>query len=164
MSGAKITIVGNIGKDAPELRFTGTGVPVCVFSVADTPRILDKNKQEWVDGETTWYRVNCWRDLAQNVAEGLAAGTRVIVTGSVRNRKYQDKEGNDRFSLEIEADAVGPDLKWRTVKVLDGVHEGAKKGGQRGPTEDPFESASTSRPAAQQQAQAQPAAASSGDW
>lgn len=168
MSGAKITVVGNVGKGDPELRFTPNGHAVCVFSVADTPRVLNREKNEWEDGETTWYRVNCWRELAQNVAESIKGGMRVIVTGSVRNRQYDDKEGNKRTSLEIEADAIGPDLKWRTADVRDGVHDGAKKGGgQRAPQQDAFASASQQRPAqaATQAPTAAPAASGNlDDW
>ena len=109
-----VTIVGNLGSD-PELRYTPTGQALCVFSVAVTPRFMRNN--EWQDGDTTWYRVNAWRDLGENCAESLASGTRVIVCGSLENRPWETKEGETRYSLEITADAVGPDLVFASARV-----------------------------------------------
>lgn len=124
-----ITIVGNTGGDA-ELRFTPNGAAVANFSVAVTPRT--KNQAgEWVDGEATWYRVNCWRSLAENVAESIVSGMRVIVQGRLQLRKWQNdqKEGQ---SLEITADAVGPDLMWAQAKVRRAERQGGyDQGGQQ---------------------------------
>jgi single-strand DNA-binding protein len=142
----RTTIVGNLGKDAPELRFTPNGVPVCRFSVANTPRKREGDK--FVDGEPTWVNVTAWRSLAQNVAESISAGDRVIVTGTLENRKWEDKEGNTRYSLDMTAEAVGPDLTWATAKPAKGVHDGAKERKATASREDPFESAATQRPAA----------------
>src|ERR1700722_7643554 len=103
----QITIVGNVGSD-PELRYTPTGQAVCNFSVAVTPRFMQND--QWVDGDTTWYRVNAWRTLGENCADTVLKGTRVIVLGYLENREWEDKEGETRRSLEITADAVGPDL------------------------------------------------------
>jgi single-strand DNA-binding protein len=110
-----ITIVGNTGSEA-ELRFTPNGAAVANFSVCCTPRT--KNQAgEWVDGDATWYRVNAWRSLAENCAESIGKGMRVIVQGRLSNRKYTTPEGDVRYSLEITADAVGPDLQWASARV-----------------------------------------------
>jgi single-strand DNA-binding protein len=110
-----ITIVGNTGSD-PELRFTPSGAAVSNFSVCVTPRV--KQGDQWVDGDATWYRVNAWRQLAENCAESIGKGMRVIVQGRLSNRKYTTPEGDVRYSLEITADAVGPDLQWATARVV----------------------------------------------
>jgi len=110
-----VTIVGNLGSD-PELRYTPTGQALCVFSVAVTPRFMRNN--EWQDGDTTWYRINAWRDLGENCAESLTSGMRVIVCGALENRPWETKEGETRHSLEITADAVGPDLVFAHAKVI----------------------------------------------
>lgn len=109
-----ITIVGNVGSE-PELRFTPSGAAVCNFSVAVTPR--RKNGDQWEDGEATWYRVNAWRGLAENIAESIQKGTRVIVQGRLENRKFELREGGTGYSLEITADACGPDLMWAHARV-----------------------------------------------
>jgi single-strand DNA-binding protein len=110
-----ITIVGNTGSD-PELRFTPSGAAVSNFSVCVTPRV--KNQAgEWVNGDPTWYRVNAWRGLAENCAESISSGMRVIVQGRLSNRKYDAPDGSPRYSLEITADAVGPDLMWAQARV-----------------------------------------------
>jgi single-strand DNA-binding protein len=110
-----ITIVGNTGSEA-ELRFTPSGAAVSNFSVCVTPRV--KQGDQWVDGDATWYRVNAWRQLAENCAESIGKGMRVIVQGRLSNRKYTTPEGDVRYSLEITADAVGPDLQWATARVV----------------------------------------------
>ncbi len=117
INGTQITIVGNVGED-PELRFTPSGAAVATFSVAVTPRRFDRNTNEWKDGDATWYRVNVWRHLAENVAETLAKGMRVIVVGNLAARPWENKEkGTSGVSWEITADAIGPDLTWATAKV-----------------------------------------------
>lgn len=129
-----ITIVGNVGSE-PELRFTPSGAAVCNFSVAVTPR--RKNGDQWEDGEATWYRVNAWRGLAENIAESIQKGVRVIVQGRLENRKYESREGGTGYSLEITADACGPDLMWAHARVQRPDRQGGNQGGGR-PADDPW--------------------------
>ncbi len=110
-----VTIVGNITAD-PELRFTPNGSAVANFTVASTPRILDKATNEWKDGEALFMRCSVWRQAAENVAESLQRGTRVIVTGRLKQRSYETKEGEKRTVIELEVDEVGPSLKYATAK------------------------------------------------
>jgi single-strand DNA-binding protein len=139
------TIVGNLG-DAPELRFTPSGVAVAKLRVASTPRTRDGEK--WIDGEPTWVTVTLWRTMAENATESLSKGDRVVVYGTLANRAWQDKENETRYSLELNAWGIGPDLTWVVAKPTDGVHEGAKKRAKGTPKADPFEGAQTTRPAA----------------
>src|SRR5438477_9462602 len=111
----QITIAGNLVDD-PELRFTPAGQPVARFRIASTPRFLDKNTNEWKDGEGLFLTVNCWRQMAENVAESLTKGSRVIVQGRLKQRSYETKEGEKRTVIEIEADDIGPSLKNATAK------------------------------------------------
>ena len=110
-----ITIIGNLTAD-PELRFTASGAAVTNFTVASTPRTFDRQSNEWKDGETLFLRCSIWRDAAENVAESLARGTRVIVTGRLKSRSY-DKDGEKRTVIELDVDEVGPSLKYATAKV-----------------------------------------------
>lgn len=111
-----ITVIGTLGGD-PELRFTPSGAAVANFSVASTPRTLNKQTQEWEDGETLWIRCSCWRQMAENAAESLTKGSRVIVQGRLKSRSWQDKEGNTRVSMELDVDEVGPSMRYATAKV-----------------------------------------------
>jgi single-strand DNA-binding protein len=111
----QITIVGNLTDD-PELRYTPNGAAVVNFSVAVTPRIRD-DAGGWKDGDTSFFRVNAWRTLAENSAESLTRGMRVVVIGRLRQRSWETPEGERRSVIEIEADEVGPSLKWATAKV-----------------------------------------------
>jgi len=111
-----ITIVGNVTGD-PELRFTPSGAAVANFTVASTPRAFDRQSNEWKDGETLFMRCSVWRDAAENVAESLQRGTRVIVTGRLKSRSYETKEGEKRTVIEMEVDEVGPSLRYATAKV-----------------------------------------------
>jgi len=120
-----ITLVGNLVDD-PELRFTPAGHAVARFRVASTPRIFDKQANEWKDGEGLFLTCNAWRKLAENVAESLQRGTRVIVQGRLKQRTYETKEGETRTVYEVEADEVGPSLQFTTAKVADK----AKRGGR----------------------------------
>jgi len=104
-----ITITGNLTGD-PELRYTPTGQAVANFTVASTPRFMDKTTNEWKDGDTLFLRCNIWRQPAENVAESLTRGMRVIVQGRLRQRSYETKEGEKRTVYEVEADEVGPSL------------------------------------------------------
>jgi single-strand DNA-binding protein len=118
MSGTPITIVGNLGGD-PDLRFTPSGAPVASFSVAVAESKLNRETGKFEDDGTTWYRVSAWRNLAENIAESLTSGMRVIVMGSIRSREWTDKEsGEKRVGWEIQATNVGPDLTWATAKVV----------------------------------------------
>ena len=111
-----ITVIGNITGD-PELRFTPSGAAVANFTVASTPRTFDRQSNEWKDGETLFMRCSVWRDAAENVAESLPAGTRVIVSGRLKSRSYETKEGEKRTVVEMEVDEVGPSLRYATAKV-----------------------------------------------
>jgi single-strand DNA-binding protein len=122
-----ITIVGNLVDD-PELRFTPSGAAVAKFRIASTPRFLDKQTNEWKDGESLFLSCNVWRQAAENVAETLQRGMRVIVSGRLKQRSYETKEGEKRTVYEIEVDEVGPSLRSATAKVVK-TQRGAGSGG-----------------------------------
>src|SRR4051812_11470126 len=111
-----ITVVGNLTDD-PELRFTPSGAAVAKFRVASTPRTLDRASGEWKDGEPLFLACNVWRQAAENVAESLQRGARVIVTGRLRQRSYETREGEKRTVIELEVDEIGPSLRYATAKV-----------------------------------------------
>jgi single-strand DNA-binding protein len=111
-----ITVVGNLTDD-PELRFTASGAAVANFTVASTPRFFDKNTNEWKDGDALFLRCSIWRQAAENVAESLTRGARVVVQGRLRQRSYETREGEKRTVVELEADEVGPSLRYATAKV-----------------------------------------------
>src|SRR4026209_2329710 len=111
-----ITVVGNLTDD-PELRFTPSGAAVAKFRVASTPRFMDKQTNEWKDGEPLFLACNIWRQAAENVAESLQRGARVIVTGRLRQRSYETREGEKRTVMELEVDEIGPSLRYATAKV-----------------------------------------------
>ncbi len=121
-----ITVVGNLTAD-PELRFTPSGAAVANFTVASTPRTFDRQSNEWKDGETLFMRCSIWRDSAENVAESLHRGTRVIVTGRLKSRSYETKEGEKRTVIELDVDEVGPSLRYASAKVTK-----AERGGSGG--------------------------------
>jgi single-strand DNA-binding protein len=110
-----ITVVGNLTGD-PELRFTASGQAVATFTVASSVRVLDKQTNEWKDGDTVFMRCNVWRQYAENVAESLTKGTRVIATGRLKQRSYETREGEKRTVMELEVDDVGPALKFTVAK------------------------------------------------
>ena len=112
----QVTFIGNLTGD-PELRFTPSGVAVANFTVACTPRTLDKNTNEWKDGETTFLRCQVWRQYAENVAESLTRGARVIVTGRLKQRSYETKEGEKRTAIEVDVEDIGPALRNATAKI-----------------------------------------------
>jgi single-strand DNA-binding protein len=128
-----ITIVGNLTAD-PELRFTPSGQAVANFTVASTSRILDRQSNEWRDGDTTFIRCSVWRQYAENVAESLSKGTRVIVTGRLKVRQYETREGGKGTSVECDVDEVGPVLRYATAKVnrVSRSDFGGGQGGQGG--------------------------------
>jgi single-strand DNA-binding protein len=111
-----ITMIGNLVND-PELRFTPSGAAVAKFTVASTPRYLDKNTNEWKDGDSLFLQCQIWRQAAENVAESLTRGMRVIVSGRLKQRSYETKEGEKRTVFEVEVDEVGPSLRNATAKV-----------------------------------------------
>lgn len=129
-----ITVVGNLTAD-PELRFTPNGAAVANFTVASTPRTFDRQTNEWKDGEALFLRCSVWREAAENVAESLTKGMRVIVQGRLRARSYDDRDGNRRTSWELDVDEVGPALRFATAKVTRaqrGGGGGGFGGGQQG--------------------------------
>src|ERR671919_3029122 len=111
-----ITVIGNLTDD-PELRFTPSGAAVAKFRVASTPRYLDKQSGEWKDGEALFLACTVWRQAAEHVAESLQRGTRVIVSGRLRQRSYETREGEKRTVFELEVDEIGPSLRYATAKV-----------------------------------------------
>jgi single-strand DNA-binding protein len=127
----QITIIGNLVDD-PELRFTPAGQPVARFRVASTPRFRDQGSGEWKDGESLFMTCNVWRQAAENVAESLQRGMRVIVSGRLRQRSYETKEGEKRTVYEIEVDDVGPSLRNASAKVTRAQRSGGFGGGQGG--------------------------------
>jgi len=155
-----ITVVGNLTAD-PELRFTPSGAAVANFTVASTPRIYDRQSGEWKDGEALFLRCNIWREAAENVAESLTRGSRVIVTGRLKQRSFETREGEKRTVVEVEVDEVGPSLRYATAKVnkasrnggggsgFSGGGGGASRpaaggGGGSAPADDPWGSAPAS--------------------
>jgi len=111
-----ITVVGNLTND-PELRFTPSGSAVANFTIASTPRTFDRQSNEWKDGETLFLRASVWREAAENVAESLTKGTRVVAQGRLKSRSYETKEGEKRTVIELEVDEIGPSLRYASAKV-----------------------------------------------
>ena len=130
---AVITVVGNVTDD-PELKFTPSGAPVCNFTVAVNERVLVG--EEWKDGETTFYRVAAWRGLAENVAESLAKGVRVIVNGTFKARTYDRQDGGKGTSLDLTANFVGPELTFATAQVTRSNRSGNGSGQQSAPAQN----------------------------
>ena len=147
-----ITVIGNLTDD-PELKFTPSGAAVANFTVASTPRTFDKQTNEWKDGDALFLRCAAWRQMAENVAESLQKGQRVIVTGALRIRNFERQDGSKGTSVEMNVDEVGPSLKWATAKVTKATRSGGGDfgGGQgsrvaatptRGPSSRPPRAAS----------------------
>jgi single-strand DNA-binding protein len=126
-----ITVVGNLVAD-PELRYTPSGSAVANFRVASTPRRYDSQSGQWVDGEALFLTCNVWRQAAENVANSLTKGDRVIVNGRLRQRSFETREGEKRTVFEVEADEVGPSLKYATTQVSKTPRQGGNFGGQQG--------------------------------
>ena len=158
MAGETImTVIGNLTAD-PELRFTASGAAVANFTVASTPRTIDRATGEWKDGEALFLRCNIWRQPAENVAESLTRGARVIVSGRLKQRSFETKEGEKRTVIELEVDEIGPSLRYATAKVNRAQRSDGGSGGGYG-------SGGGSRPAAQNDdpwGSAPPAGSSSG--
>lgn len=147
-----ITIVGNVAAE-PELRFTPAGAAVCNFRVASTPRTYNKQTNQWEDGEAMFLTCNAWKQLGENTAESLAKGMRVIVTGRLKQRSFQTREGENRTAFEIDVEEVGPSVRYATAQVnrkpRDGVQQTpaqqqAQQNAQQGlgaqPADNPWQS------------------------
>ncbi|MEV7228436.1 MULTISPECIES: single-stranded DNA-binding protein [Polymorphospora] len=144
-----ITVIGNLTDD-PELRFTPSGAAVAKFRVASTPRFMDKASGEWKDGEALFLACTVWRQAAEHVAESLQRGARVIVSGRLRQRSYETREGEKRTVIELEVDEIGPSLRYATAKVQKmsrsggggfGASGGGGQGGGGGNFDDPWATA-----------------------
>ena len=129
----QITVVGNLVAD-PELRWTANGAAVANFTVASTPRTFDRQANQWVDGEALFLRCSVWKEAAENVAESLTKGMRVIVQGRLKARSYEDRDGNKRTSWELDVDEVGPALRFATAKVTRAQRNGGGGDFGGGPT------------------------------
>ena len=125
-----ITVIGNLTGD-PELRFTPSGAAVANFTIASTPRTLDRQSNEWKDGETLFLRASIWREAAENVAESLTKGMRVIVSGRLGARTYDTKEGEKRTVMELEVDEIGPSMRYASAKVNRSARGGGEGAGGR---------------------------------
>jgi single-strand DNA-binding protein len=144
MNDARMTLVGNLVED-PELRFTPSGQPVAKFRVASTPRYKDNATGEWKDGDSLFLTCTVWRQAAENVAESLTRGMRVIVTGRLKQRSYETKEGEKRTVYELEVDELGPSLRNASAKVTkvtrsggNGGQAAAARGSSGGKDADPW--------------------------
>ncbi|MEU0278225.1 single-stranded DNA-binding protein [Streptomyces scopuliridis] len=177
-----ITVVGNLVDD-PELRFTPSGAAVAKFRVASTPRTFDRQTNEWKDGESLFLTCSVWRQAAENVAESLQRGMRVVVQGRLKQRSYEDREGVKRTVYELDVEEVGPSLKNATAKVTKttgrggqggygggqqgggnwggGPGGGGQQGGGGAPADDPW---ATSAPAGGSQQQPQSGGGNGGGW
>jgi len=157
-----ITVIGNLTSD-PELRFTPSGAAVANFTIASTPRAFDRQSNEWKDGETLFLRAQVWREAAENVAEALTKGTRVIAQGRLKSRSYQDKEGQNRTVMELEVDEIGPSLRYASAKVTRTSGKG-NGGGFDGATPPASGGNDWGAPAQQNDPWGKSNASSSGGW
>ena len=155
-----ITVVGNLTTD-PELRFTPSGSAVANFTIASTPRTFDRQANEWKDGETLFLRASVWREAAENVAESLTKGTRVIVSGRLKSRSYETKEGEKRTVIELEVDEIGPSLRYANAKVNRTQRSGTPGAGNGGGFGN---QQSTGQPARQDDPWGVPSQANAGSW
>ena len=122
-----ITVIGNLTGD-PELRFTPSGAPVANFTIASTPRSFDRQSNEWKDGDTLFMRCSIWREAAENVAESLTKGARVIASGRLIQRSYETREGEKRTVVELQVDEIGPSLRYASAKVTRAQRSGGGSG------------------------------------
>lgn len=125
----QLTIIGNL-TDAPQLRFTPNGAAVANFTIASTPRTFDRQSNQWVDGEALFMRCSLWKEAAENVAESLQKGMRVIASGRIKQRSFQDRDGNDRTVIEMDVDEIGPSLRFATARVTRVDRRNGQPGGQ----------------------------------
>lgn len=121
-----ITVVGNLTAD-PNLTYTQSGIPVANFTIASTPSTFDKTTNAWKDGEALFLRASVWRDFAEHVAGSLSKGTRVVAQGRLKQRSYQDKDGQTKTSIELEVDEIGPSLRYATAQVTRTASTGGGK-------------------------------------
>ena len=126
-----ITVIGNLTGD-PELRFTPNGAAVANFTIASTPRVFERSSGEWKEGETLFLRASVWREAAENVAETLRKGMRVIAQGKLKSRSYETKEGERRTSMELEIEEIGPSLRFASANVNRNQRSGGQQGGNYG--------------------------------
>ena len=126
MNDTQITVIGNLTAD-PELRYTPNGLPVANFTIASTPRAFDRAANEWKDGEALFLRASVWKEFAEHVAGSLTKGMRVIAQGRLRQRSYQDREGNQRTAIELEVDEIGPSLRYATAQVTRSAGNGTSQ-------------------------------------
>lgn len=156
-----VTVVGNVVND-PEIRYTQSGVAVINFTVATNPRRFNKQSNQWEDGDATFYRTSAWRTMAENAAESINKGDRVVVVGALSNRRYETRDGGVGYSLEITADEVALSTKWA---IVSSRRPDRQQGGQQAPVEDPWASAAPSgqAPARGPQRPAQPQQGGQGD-
>ena len=151
-----ITVVGNLTAD-PELRYTQGGLPVANFTIASTPKTFDRQANEWKDGDALFLRASVWRDFAEHVAGSLTKGMRVVATGRLRQRSYQDREGQNRTAIELEVDEIGPSLRYATAQVTRAAStsgQGARS--QALAAEEPWSTPSSAQGGTQQWADPQP--------
>lgn len=127
----QIVVIGNLASD-PEVRFTSGGHAVTNFTIAQTPRTFDKHGNQWVDDETLWVRASVWREQAENVAESLSTGMRVVATGVLKAKSFEDKQGNQRTNWELEVAEIGPSLRWATAQVNRTPKQGGQQSGNAG--------------------------------
>lgn len=139
-----VTVVGNLVED-PSLKFTPSGAGVANFTIASTPRTLDRQSGEWKDGEPLFLRCSIWRDAAEHVAESLQRGTRVIAQGRLKQRSYETKEGEKRTVYELEVDEIGPSLRYATATVTKTTSGGARPGATTVTPADQWANASPGR-------------------
>ncbi|MEU4016203.1 single-stranded DNA-binding protein [Microbacterium sp. NPDC028030] len=126
MNETQISVIGNLTAD-PELRYTQNGVAVANFTIASTPRTFDRQANEWKDGEALFLRASVWKEFAEHVAGSLTKGMRVIAQGRLRQRSYQDREGNQRTAIELEVDEIGPSLRYATAQVTRSAGNGTSQ-------------------------------------
>jgi single-strand DNA-binding protein len=143
-----ITVIGNLTAD-PDLRFTPSGAAVANFTIASTPRTFDRQTQEWKDGDALFLRCSVWREAAENVAESLVRGSRVIASGRLKQRSFETKEGEKRTVVELDVDEIGPSLRYAQAKVTrmarssSGAGDGGGRYGGRGSSPDPWSTPAT---------------------
>ena len=141
MTDTILTIVGNLTADV-ELRYTQNGLPVANGTIASTPRTFDKQSNEWKDGEALFIRFSIWKQPAEHAAGSLTKGTRVIATGKLKQRSYQDREGNQRTAIELDVDEIGPSLRYATAQVTRaGSGGGQQRAGDSWSTPQPSQDA-----------------------
>ena len=128
----QVTVVGNLTDD-PELKYTPNGAAVANFSVAVSRRVRNETTQQWEDADTSFFRISCWRSMAENAAESLTRGTRVVVVGRLKQRSWETQEGDKRTVTEIEADEIGPSLRWATAKIEKQSRQGGSGDWQASP-------------------------------